>query len=200
MTTAVKKENPYGEWLREKREALGWSQRTLSEQAREICSPSYIGQLETGYYKGKKGKLMQPDEDIVIGLARALGASVNEALGKAGYPVPDEDEGSLIARDFENTLHQYKRLSKPARRLVNRHFSETINFLLEAESSVQERGVITEQMSQQTDSTTSRPDAQIGDIEQSVIVEEIPEAELERHGKKTLDLKKKKSSVRKDGA
>lgn len=78
--------NPFGEWLQRKRKAKKWSVRKLGEEAK-VCHFSLISQLENNTYAGKSGKPMQVDENIVIGLAEALGTDVDEALTLAGYAV-----------------------------------------------------------------------------------------------------------------
>lgn len=83
--------NPFGQWIKAKREAKEWSVRRLANEAKkanggeDVCSPSFISQLENNSYTGKKGKPMQADEDIVDGLAKALGESINEARIVAGH-------------------------------------------------------------------------------------------------------------------
>lgn len=134
--------NSFGKWLKTKREANGLSMRTLTERAGNVCSPSYIAQLETNYYVGKKGSPMQPSEEIVEKLAIALGASVNEARKAANYPFRDE------ALEISNLLPKYNRLSSISRQFVNQQFKETIDFLLsiegiEAEDAVTEAVVQT---------------------------------------------------------
>lgn len=85
----AKVENPFGEWLKSRREAKKWSVRKLAAEAK-VCSSGYISQLENNTYTTKKGKPTQVDEDIVSGLAAALGANVDEALTLAGYAKRDD--------------------------------------------------------------------------------------------------------------
>jgi len=80
----------FGKWLKVKREAQGLSMRALAEKAGNVCSASYIAQLETNYYIGKRGNPMQPSEEIVEKLAIALDEFVNEARKAANYPFIDE--------------------------------------------------------------------------------------------------------------
>jgi transcriptional regulator with XRE-family HTH domain len=123
--------NGFGKWLKAKREALGLSMRTLAEKADNVCSPSYIAQLETNYYVGRKGTPMQPSEEIVEKLAIALGESVNEARKAANYPFIDETAEENIRLELSNVLHKYNRLSVKSRQFANRQFKETIDFLLQ---------------------------------------------------------------------
>src|SRR4028118_2224503 len=89
MPPLTKTDN-FGKWLKAKRKSHGLSMRALAEKADNVCSPSYIAQLETNYYVGKRGNPMQPSERIVEKLAIALGCSVNEARKVADYPLIDE--------------------------------------------------------------------------------------------------------------
>jgi transcriptional regulator with XRE-family HTH domain len=123
----------FGKWLKAKREAQGLSMRALAEKADNVCSPSYIAQLETNYYVGKRGNPMQPSEEIVEKLAIALGESVNEARQAANYPPVDEAAEESIRYELLNILHKYNRLSVKSRKLANRQIKETIDFLLQVE-------------------------------------------------------------------
>lgn len=125
--------NGFGKWLKAKREAQGLSMRALAEKADNVCSPSYIAQLETNYYVGRKGVPMQPSEEIVEKLAIALGESVNEARQAANYPFIDETAEENIKFELLNILHKYNRLSIKSRQFANRQFKETIDFLLQIE-------------------------------------------------------------------
>jgi len=123
----------FGKWLKAKREAQGLSMRALAEKADNVCSPSYIAQLETNYYVGKRGNPMQPSEEIVEKLAIALGESVNEARKAANYPFIDETAEENIRFELLNVLHKYNRLSVKSRQFANRQLKETIYFLLQIE-------------------------------------------------------------------
>lgn len=123
----------FGKWLKTKREAQGLSMRALAEKAGNVCSASYIAQLETNYYVGKSGTPMQPSEEIVEKLAIALDEFVNEARKAANYPFVDETVEENIRFELLNVLHKYNRLSVKSRKLANRQFKETIYFLLEVE-------------------------------------------------------------------
>ncbi len=124
----------FGKWLKTKREAQNLSMRLLSEKAGNVCSPSYIAQLETNYYVSKKGNPMQPSEEIVEKLAIALGESVDEARKAANYPLRDETTEENTRFELSNFLHKYDRLSLKSRQLANRLLNETIDFLLQVES------------------------------------------------------------------
>jgi len=132
MTLLIKIDG-FGKWLKDKREARGLSMRALAEKADNVCSPSYIAQLETNYYIGKRGKPMQPSEEIVEKLAIALDESVNEARQAANYPPIDETAEENIRYELLNVLHKYNRLSVKSRKLANRQLKETVNFLLQIE-------------------------------------------------------------------
>jgi len=123
----------FGKWLKAKREAQGLSMRALAEKADNVCSASYIAQLETNYYIGKKGNPMQPSEEIVEKLAIALGEFVNEARKAANYPFINETAEENIRFELLKVLHKYNRLSVKSRKLANRQFKEIIDFLLEIE-------------------------------------------------------------------
>ena len=125
--------NSFGKWLKIKREAQGLSMRALAEKADNVCSPSYIAQLETNYYVGRKGNPMQPSEEIVEKLAIALGESVNEARKAANYSFIDDTEEETIRFELLNVLHKYNRLSVKSRQFANRQFKETVDFLLQIE-------------------------------------------------------------------
>ena len=125
--------NGFGKWLKEKREAKGLSMRALAEKAENVCSPSYIAQLETNYYVGRKGTPMQPSEEIVEKLAIALDESVNEARKAANYPYLNEATEENVKFELSEVLDKYNRLPIKSRQFANRHFRETIDFLLEIE-------------------------------------------------------------------
>jgi transcriptional regulator with XRE-family HTH domain len=132
MTLLIKIDG-FGKWLKAKREAQGLSMRALAEKADNVCSPSYIAQLETNYYVGKRGNPMQPSEEIVEKLAIALSESVNDARQAANYPPIDEAAEESIRYELLNVLHRYNRLSVKSRKLANRQIKETIDFLLQVE-------------------------------------------------------------------
>jgi transcriptional regulator with XRE-family HTH domain len=123
----------FGKWLKAKREEQGLSMRALAEKADNVCSASYIAQLETNYYVGKNGNPMQPSEEIVEKLAIALDEFVNEARKAANYPLIDEKAEENIRFELLKVLHKHNRLSMKSRKFANRQFKDTINFLLEIE-------------------------------------------------------------------
>ncbi len=133
MALSIEIDN-FGKWLKVKREAQGLSMRALAEKADNVCSPSYIAQLETNYYIGKRGNPMQPSEEIVEKLAIALGEFVNEARKAANYPFVDETSEESIRFELLYVLHKYNRLSVKSRKFANRQLKATIDFLLEIES------------------------------------------------------------------
>src|SRR4028118_1452882 len=106
MPPLTKTDN-FGKWLKAKRKAHGLSMRALAEKADNVCSPSYIAQLETNYYVGKRGNPMQPSEEIVEKLAIALSESVNDARQAANYPPIDEAAEESIRYELLNVLHRY---------------------------------------------------------------------------------------------
>jgi len=137
--------NGFGKWLKAKREAKDLSMQALAEKAENVCSPSYIAQLETNYYVGRKGTPMQPSEEIVEKLAVALGESVNDARQAANYPYLNETAKDLNETAEENTqfelsnvLYKYNRLPVKSKQFAIRHFEETVDFLLEAEGIIGE--------------------------------------------------------------
>jgi transcriptional regulator with XRE-family HTH domain len=131
--TLLKEINGFGKWLKVKREAQGLSMRALAEKADYVCSASYIAQLETNYYIGKRGNPMQPSEEIVEKLAVALDEFINEARKAANYPLIDERAEGNIRFELLKVLHKYNRLSAKSRKFANRQFKETIDFLIEVE-------------------------------------------------------------------
>lgn len=132
----------FGRWLKEKREAQRLSVRQLERLAHKVCSASFISQLENNNYVGKKGKPMQPDIQIVEGLATALGASVEEAREKAGYPPRDfENPREQILSDFAYTLSQYPELSEESQEFIKRQTAQTVAYLHKLEKQPnKERG------------------------------------------------------------
>ena len=179
--------NSFGKWLKAKREALGLSMRALAEKADNVCSPSYIAQLETNYYVGRKGNPMQPSEEIVEKLAIALGESVNEARKAANYSFIDDSEEENTRFELLNVLHKYNRLSVKSRQFANRQFKETIDFLLQIE------GIKVE-------------DIQLTDVENTENIEELvkppgkpemlPDEEIKRLGIKPIKVGKIKKETR----
>jgi transcriptional regulator with XRE-family HTH domain len=125
--------NGFGKWLKARREAKELSIRELAEKADNVCSPTYIAQLESNYYVGIKGSPIQPSEEIVEKLAVALGESVNEARMAANYPFVEENTEENIRFELLNVLHKYSRLSIKSREFANRQFKETVDFLLQIE-------------------------------------------------------------------
>lgn len=66
--------------LRERREAMGWSQRQLAEKA--MCSQQAVASYE-------KGERM-PSGDVLVRLARFLGVSSAYLLGLSDSPERDD--------------------------------------------------------------------------------------------------------------
>ena len=139
--------NGFGKWLKTKREAQGLSMRTLAEKANNVCSPSYIAQLETNYYIGKRGNPMQPSEEIVEKLAIALGESVSDARKAANYPFIDETAEENIRFELLKVLHKYNLLSLKSRQFINRQFKEITDFLLQIEG-IEVKDISTEDVEQ----------------------------------------------------
>jgi transcriptional regulator with XRE-family HTH domain len=79
---AEDKRSQFARWLRDRRRALGQSQQALADLAE--CSRAYLSKLEAGV-RHETGQPLQPTRGLVVRLARALGASVDEALLAAGY-------------------------------------------------------------------------------------------------------------------
>lgn len=126
--------NPFGIWIKEKRNNRSWSTRILAERAGEICSHSYISQLENDKATGKKGQFMKPSIEIVETLAITLNESVNEALVLAGYPAKI-DPSEQIANDFSYALENYKKLSPLSQAWFRKHVSDVVLHLIELEGS-----------------------------------------------------------------
>ena len=82
----------FGDCLHQLRQRKKLSVRTLAEKVE--VDFSYISQIE----HGKK----QPSKDLVIRLARALGADEDEFLMAAGH-LPD-DVGEILGRDPRRSL------------------------------------------------------------------------------------------------
>ena len=126
--------NPFGEWLKTKRELQGLSMQELAQKAENICSSSYIAQIETDYYFGEKSNPMQPEEIVVEKLAIALNQSVNEARKAAGYLPLSEQSEDEINNELQIALDKYNHLSAKSRQFAIRHFNGIIKFLLEMEN------------------------------------------------------------------
>jgi transcriptional regulator with XRE-family HTH domain len=135
MKTVAEQEksaNPFGKWLKVKREAKDWSVRKLADKAGNICSASYISQLENNSYVGKKGKPMQPDEIIVDALASALGESVNEARLLAGYAPGELSDDELVA---DGLFEGYYDLPEEIRPLARKQIAAIIRSLKDEETA-----------------------------------------------------------------
>jgi transcriptional regulator with XRE-family HTH domain len=63
-----------GDWIKQEREARGWTQAELA--ARAGTSAAYIGHLEAGRRKDPRGSILE-------GLARAFGISIDEVRKQA---------------------------------------------------------------------------------------------------------------------
>jgi transcriptional regulator with XRE-family HTH domain len=175
--------NPFGEWLKTKREARGLSIQALAEKAGNVCSASYLAQIETDYYFGEKGSPMKPEEAVVEKLAKALDEPLDEARKAAGY-LPSE---TLFEEDLngelQNVLHKYKQLSIRSREFANRHFTEMLEFLLEFENTPAEsyEPAAAEENFNASNDQTEKPEI-------------LPEKEIKRRGIKPIkigELKKK---------
>lgn len=73
----------FGSELKKKRTEKRFSLRELARRTNDVCTYSYIAQLE-GERGGKKGTY-SPDVEIVEALAKALDWDINEARLAAGY-------------------------------------------------------------------------------------------------------------------
>lgn len=178
--------NPFGEWLKTQRELQGLSMQELAEKAENICSASYIAQIETDYYFGEKGNPMQPDEIIVEKLAVALNQSVNEARKIAGYAALSEQSKDEINSELQIVLHKYNHLSAKSQQFAIRHFNGIIKFLLEMENIKVDdlKSVDFEQAQKDSDNLAGR-------VEKPEI---LPDEELKRRGIKPIkaaEVKKK---------
>lgn len=128
----------FGELLREKREARGWSQDTLVYRTGGIRSKGFISQIETNKYLQEDGTPMKPGLDAVDAWAIALGVSVNEFRKAAGYPLLEtEMQVDEILTEFTYAVSKFKSLSEPARELARKHINEILEFLSRAGEQTQ---------------------------------------------------------------
>jgi transcriptional regulator with XRE-family HTH domain len=92
----------FGEWLSDKRTAVGLTQTELAQRAG--FQRAYISKLESNYRQPKTNKLTKPTVESVDRLAKALSVSVAEARLAAGYAPPasspeyENEVQSIIAR------------------------------------------------------------------------------------------------------
>ncbi|MGI8494739.1 MAG: helix-turn-helix domain-containing protein [Pyrinomonadaceae bacterium] len=123
MSKEVTISNPFGEWLKLRRNGKKWSTRKLAVNAGNICTAGYITQIENNSYVSKKGRPMRPCEEIITALAEALGADTDEALELAGYAtktafhIPDE---ILKVRFDEFTPEQIKEVAEFMRHKIKK--------------------------------------------------------------------------------
>lgn len=102
----------FGDWLRIRRKATGLSQEALAKAADNVCTGSYISNLERNADVGKNGQPNRPSEEVVEKLAQALRVPLNEARDMAGYaPVGQlqRPEGERLLKYF-NALPDNVRL------------------------------------------------------------------------------------------
>jgi transcriptional regulator with XRE-family HTH domain len=178
--------NPFGEWLKTKREEQGLSIQALAEKAGNICSASYLAQIETDYYFGEKSNPMKPEEATVEKLATALNQSIDEARKAAGYLPFEPSSEEEIKGELLDALHKYKQLSVKSREFAIRHFAEMIEFLLEFENTRVDK--FQSETYEMTDEDSS------SSIVQMEKPEILPEKEIKRRGIKPIkvgEIKKK---------
>jgi transcriptional regulator with XRE-family HTH domain len=122
MSNEITITNPFGEWLKLRRNSKKWSTRKLAVKAGNVCSAGYITQIENNSYVSKKGRPMRPCEEIITALALALGANVDEALELAGYAtksaahIPEE----ILHKFDELTPEQIKEVADFMRLKINK--------------------------------------------------------------------------------
>lgn len=94
----------FGQWLQRKREEIGARELRRVSHAeiarRSGYSRQYIGFLEAGVNPAT-GKPMRPERDAVSAIARALGASEEEAFEAAGIRPEVEPRIVDVARRIE---------------------------------------------------------------------------------------------------
>jgi transcriptional regulator with XRE-family HTH domain len=179
--------NPFGEWLKTKREQQGLSLQALAEKAGNVCSASYLARIETDYYFGEKNNPMKPEEATVEKLAAALNQSIDEARKAAGYLPFEASVEEEINGELQNALRKYKQLSLKSREFAARHFTEMIEFLLEFESTPTD----SYETAEATAAAEENFDASNVQTEKPEI---LPEKEIKRRGIKPIkvgELKKK---------
>lgn len=98
----------FAEWLKTNRQREKVSLRRLADKIGNLCSDAFLSQIENRKYPGKKGKLMRPDREIVIALAKALHADENEALRLADYATEhNAADYPQTAEEFAEALKRY---------------------------------------------------------------------------------------------
>lgn len=93
--TQEKTSNPLGQWVRSNREERRWSLRRLADEMHNVCDASYISQLETDKYRGKKNKPMRPGDVIIEAFAKVFDTPLNYVRKLADYAPVDEDNETL---------------------------------------------------------------------------------------------------------
>jgi class 3 adenylate cyclase/tetratricopeptide (TPR) repeat protein len=96
---------PFGDWLQEKRIASGLSLRSLAKKAG--VSHAYIDTLEKNKPHPVTGALPQPTKEIVLKLAKACNASVDDALTAADY-LPSPRFHTLVFIDMEEATKKWE--------------------------------------------------------------------------------------------
>lgn len=84
----------FSEWLRDNRLKAGLSLRQLERRINRACTFAYLDQLEKDV-RGKKGRPLRPDLEIVDALARAFNQPKEEARRAAGYASKELDAHDL---------------------------------------------------------------------------------------------------------
>lgn len=87
----------FGQWVRLKREEKGLTQMDVARRAG--VSMSYISTIERGERHRITGAPSAPSRDIIINIAKALGADEAEALMRAGYTPEDPKAIDIMQRD-----------------------------------------------------------------------------------------------------
>ena len=109
----------FGQWLTAALSRSGLKQAELVERTK--LSKSYISTLVNDSQNSTTGRRIRPDEAVVEKIARALGASVEEARLAAGYAPrksnADTQEALLQSR-FGLMMKKYEKLKKADRPLI----------------------------------------------------------------------------------
>ena len=84
----------FGTWLRDKINSLDISNAEVARRA--DISPTYVGNLIRDHYPNSLDGTGQPSEETVAALAKALGASLDEARLAAGFAPKNAIPASIL--------------------------------------------------------------------------------------------------------
>lgn len=97
----------FGDWVRERREAIGFSQEDLARRAK--ISKPYVGRIERSSAHTQTSKPPAPSVQVVDRIAKALGESPQVARDLAygpSRPHPKQDE------EIDALFYDYKELTE----------------------------------------------------------------------------------------